>query len=283
MEHRDGHVLRHGGPDPAGDELAASGHPGCGRRHPFHDGMGARHRREPVVETVREDDRGRPPRLELRPHQGERERVAEQHHLRARSIDLGAQPADHAGRRPDEAPALADHGEGDRRVEALRSLARRRDDRDPVGGKLPAERVERSLDAADPRGEVVRDDEGPRDVHRRISSQSRIDEGGAATATTQPMERASGSGLRGALRVGRHRGRGRRCPIVAARPGHGGCRGTARPSVPAMSPPHPHRQDPRRFPHRRGGRLLPRSSRHRTSPTGWTRSCDRTCCRRTWR
>ena len=61
MEHRDRHVLRHGGPYPAGDELATPGHPRRGRRHPLHDGMGDRHRREPVVETVREDDGGRAP------------------------------------------------------------------------------------------------------------------------------------------------------------------------------------------------------------------------------
>ena len=45
MEHRDRHVLRHGGPYPAGDELATPGHPRRGRRHPLHDGMGDRHRR----------------------------------------------------------------------------------------------------------------------------------------------------------------------------------------------------------------------------------------------
>ena len=46
------------------------------------------------------------------------------------------------------------------------AFARRRDHRDPMGGQLPAQRVERALDPADPRREVVREDEGPGDLHQ---------------------------------------------------------------------------------------------------------------------
>ena len=63
-----------------------------------------------------------PRSAELRPQQGERERVAEQHHLRARSLDLGVQPD---GRRRATARRIAGargpRWKGTRRVEALRS------------------------------------------------------------------------------------------------------------------------------------------------------------------
>lgn len=135
---------------------------------------------------MRENDVGHTARSETRAQQGQGERISEQDDLRARPCDLGIQTIAERGRRPYEPASFPDNVESCPFVECLGSIRGGCDHRDLVRRQRPTERIERPLDAADPGREVVRDDEGPWDLHPpdilpEAVREACLEEGGAGT------------------------------------------------------------------------------------------------------
>ena len=140
----------------------------AGRRHVAHHRVRARHHGEPVVEPVCGDQVRRSALRQPRPERRQWERVAEQHHLHAERSDDLVQPRGGGGRGPDELRGLPHDRVGSGRVERLGALPRGRQYRYPFGRQLLPERLQRALDPADPRREVVRHQQRPGDGRLRV-------------------------------------------------------------------------------------------------------------------
>ena len=133
--------------------------------------MGSGQERQPVVEPVRRHEVRDAPTSQARPHGGQGRGVTEQHDLHAGSIDEPRQQPARGRRRPQEATRHSNDAVGLAGVERICPLPGRRENGDPVGRELADQRVEGPLDPTNARGEVVRDQQRPRDLHGRLSSQ----------------------------------------------------------------------------------------------------------------